>query len=104
MLYNNPMQLSYDKEKLNRFCTRNQIIYLGLFGSTARGEADSKSDIDLLVEFSKTPSLLKHVGIEYELSESIFNNRKVDLITKKSLNKYIAPSILKDLQTIYEEK
>lgn len=82
----------------------NQITYLGLFGSQARKEADDKSDIDLLVEFSEVPSLLKHIGIEYELSENLFNNRKVDLITKKSLNKYIAPYVTRDLITLYENK
>ncbi|KKT69516.1 MAG: hypothetical protein UW65_C0022G0014 [candidate division WWE3 bacterium GW2011_GWB1_44_4] len=65
---------------------------------------DSKSDIDLLVEFSVTPSLMKHVGIEYELSENLFNNRKVDLITKRSINKDIAPNITKDFTTLYEKR
>ncbi|MCX6783966.1 MAG: nucleotidyltransferase family protein [candidate division WWE3 bacterium] len=98
------MQLHYEQENLNKLCQKNQISYLGLFGSFARGEADSKSDIDLLVEFLETPSLLRHVGIEYDLSENIFNNRKVDLVTKKSLNKYISPSVLQDVITLYEKK
>ena len=98
------MQLMYDRENLNRLCIKNQIKYLGLFGSFARGDGDSKSDVDLLVEFSVTPSLMKHVGIEYELSENLFNNRKVDLITKRSLNKDIAPNITKDLTTLYEKR
>lgn len=98
------MQLQYDKGKLNKICLQNQISYLGLFGSQARNEADSSSDIDLLVEFVKTPSLLKHIGIEQEFSEILFGNRKVDLITKRSLNKYIAPHVNKDLVTLYENK
>lgn len=98
------MKLEYDAEKLNKLCDKNQIEYLGLFGSFARGEADTESDVDLLVEFSQTPSLLKHVGIEYELSEQLFNNRKVDLITKRSLNKNLTSYVLKDLHTLYEKK
>ncbi len=98
------MQLKYDKEKLNKLCVQNQISYLGLFGSHARNEADTNSDIDLLVEFSETPSLLKHVEIEYEFSENLFGNRKVDLVTKRSLNKYIAPYVVKDIFTLYESK
>lgn len=98
------MQLKYDKEKLNKLCVQNQISYLGLFGSQARNEADINSDIDLLVEFSETPSLLKHVGIEYEFSENLFGNRKVDLITKKSLNKHIMSYVVKDVVTLYENK
>ncbi|OGC56447.1 hypothetical protein A3H26_01105 [candidate division WWE3 bacterium RIFCSPLOWO2_12_FULL_36_10] len=98
------MKLEYDKEKLNKLCAKNRISYLGVFGSQARNEADINSDIDLLVEFFETPSLLKHVGIEYEFSENLFGNRKVDLITKRSLNKYIAPYVAKDLITLYESK
>lgn len=98
------MRLEYDKENLNRLCVKNRINYLGLFGSFARGDADDRSDVDLLVEFSETPSLLKHVGIEYEFSEGLFGNRKVDLITRRSLNKDIAPIITKDLTTLYEKR
>ncbi len=98
------MQLQYDKENLDKLCVKNQIKYLGLFGSFARGDADSNSDVDLLVEFLVTPSLMRHVGIEYELSENLFNNRKVDLITKRTLNKDIAPNITRDLTTLYEKR
>lgn len=84
------MQLQYDKAKLNKLCEQYNINFLGIFGSYARGEADANSDIDLLVEFSETPSLFQHVGIEQNLSEVLFDNKKVDLVQKKSLNKYIA--------------
>lgn len=98
------MQLQYDKEALNNLCIKNRISYLGLFGSYARGEADAQSDVDLLVDFAVTPSLLKHVGMEYEFSENLFGNRKVDLVTKKSLKKDFAPRISEELVTLYEKR
>lgn len=98
------MQLQYDKAKLDQLCEQYNISFLGLFGSYARGEADENSDIDLLVEFSETPSLFQHVGMEQGLSEALFNNKKVDLVQRKSLNKYIAPHVLKDLRAIYEKR
>lgn len=98
------MKLNYDKDKLTKVCDKNQITYLGLFGSYARDEADENSDVDLIVEFAEKPSLLKHVGIEFEISEELFNNRKVDLITKDSINKYIRPYVTKDLKTLYEKR
>ncbi len=97
------MQLQYDQTQLASLCEQYNIKFLGLFGSYARGEADPNSDIDLLVEFSETPSLFQHVGIEQSLSETLFNNKKVDLVQRKSLNKYIAPHVLKDLRAIYEK-
>jgi hypothetical protein len=98
------MQLTYDKNKLASLCELNKVNYLGLFGSYARGEADAQSDVDLLVDFLETPSLLKHVGLEYEFSEDVFNNKRVDLVTRKSLKKDFAPRISKELVTLYEKR
>ncbi len=97
------MELKYDKRKLNKFCKDNSISYLALFGSYARGEADEKSDVDLLVDYKETPGLIRHVGIEFDLSEKFFSTKKVDLVTRRSLNRYIKPYVEKDLITIYED-
>ncbi len=42
-----------DKQKIIEICRKNDDSYCALFGSYARGEATEKSDIDLLVKFSK---------------------------------------------------
>ena len=42
---------------------------IAVFGSYVRGEETSKSDIDIIVEFSERKSLLDLVGIEQNLSE-----------------------------------
>jgi predicted nucleotidyltransferase len=97
------MTLIYNNEKLNNLCKLYKIDYLALFGSYAREEADENSDIDLLVKFQETPSLLAHVGIENHFSENVFNNKKVDLVTTKSLNKYIEPYVKKDLKVLYKK-
>ena len=36
---------------------------IAVFGSVARGEADSDSDLDLLVDFEPGASLLDHIGL-----------------------------------------
>ena len=97
------MQLKYDKEVLDTICSENQISYLGVFGSYARDDADDKSDVDLLVEFDETPSLLKHIGVELELSDKLFHHKKVDLIRRQALNKYVAPSVLREVIQLYEK-
>lgn len=76
-------------------------IMIGFFGSYARNEMNSDSDIDILVKFSKSPSLLKLIGIENQLSALI--GRKVDLVTEGSLkNNRIKSSINKDIKIIYQ--
>jgi len=52
-------------------------VKIGVFGSFARGEKTPDSDIDVLVEFEKSPSLLTLIKIENELSEIL--GIKVDL-------------------------
>ena len=70
-----------------------------LFGSSARGEASPKSDVDLLVEFSEEKSLLDLVRIERELSQAL--GMKVDLLTEKSVSPYLINDIKKEAKVLY---
>jgi uncharacterized protein len=72
---------------------------VGIFGSFARGDNKKDSDIDILVEFKKIPSLLALIKLENDLSEIL--GTKVDLVTTGALkNKRIKKSIKKDLISI----
>ncbi len=71
---------------------------LGVFGSYARGENNSASDLDILVEFGLQISLLDLIGIEQDLSESL--GIKVDLVTERALSKYVRPYVEKDYKRI----
>ena len=74
---------------------------IGIFGSFARGEENSTSDLDILVSFHKSFGLLQMVRIERELSDIV--GRKVDLVTEKALkNEKLKSYIFKDLQIIYQ--
>ena len=94
------MQLQFDKTQLNNFCAKNDIKYLGLFGSYAQGKANEKSDIDLLVEFNK-PKGFEFFTVQRDFET--FFNKKVDLATKNSLSPYIKEHVLSNLVTIYEQ-
>lgn len=55
------------------------VVHLRLFGSVARGESSSRSDIDLIAELdrSKHPTLLTLVRLENRLTDLL--GVKVDL-------------------------
>jgi uncharacterized protein len=73
---------------------------VGIFGSFARNEENTNSDLDILVVFRETPSLLQLIKIENELSEKL--GVRVDLLTLGSLNnRIIKAQIKKDLKIIY---
>jgi len=92
--------LPFDTQKLIEVCRQNDVATVGVFGSTARGEATDESDIDLLVEFSTRKSLLKLVALERQLSAAL--GRKVDVLTHAAISPYLRDRILHDLRVIYE--
>jgi uncharacterized protein len=71
-------------------------VKVGIFGSFARGDNKKGSDIDILVEFKESPSLLTLIKLENDLSAIL--GVRVDLVTTGALkNKRIKKSIKKDL-------
>lgn len=74
---------------------RYHVRNLGIFGSYVRKEQTETSDVDLLVEFSETPSLLKFVNLENYLSDRL--GVKVDLVHKAGLKPRIGERILAEV-------
>ena len=82
------------------------INRLAVFGSTVRGEATSKSDLDLLIRLKPSGQrpklgLFKLMAIEEALAKKM--GRDVDLVTEDSLSPYIRPYVEKEKVVIYEE-
>lgn len=90
-------------DRLDRICEQNNIVFLALFGSFAHGRQTVRSDLDLLVKFdeSKDKSLLDLIRAEREMRK-VFH-RKVDLVTEKSLSRYLRKDVLRSLRVIYEK-
>lgn len=88
-------------QALAELCQRYGVRRLLLFGSFARGEADEKSDVDLLVEFfpGRTPGL-GFARLQEELTR-IFG-RRVDLHTLGSLSPYLREEVLREARPIHE--
>lgn len=85
---------------INSYLRKYEPEEIGIFGSYARNESKENSDIDILVSFKKTVTLIDLAHIRNELSEVL--NIKVDLVTKRSLHPKILPFIEKDLRIIYQ--
>lgn len=67
---------------------------MALFGSYARNDANDKSDIDILVEFS-APVGFEFIDLAIELETVL--QQKVDLVSKKGLKAPLLPPIEKTL-------
>jgi uncharacterized protein len=92
--------MTVDLEVIESICARNDVALLRVFGSAARGEDTAESDIDLLVEFTESKSLLDLVRIEREFEEAL--GRKVDLVTTASLSPYLRDRVVREAQVLYE--
>ena len=95
------MKLSNEiREKIIEILKQYGIKRISVFGSYARGDATTESDIDLIVEFPESTSLLDHVGMEIELSELL--NKKIDILSQNGISPYIKDKILEEAIVIYE--
>ncbi len=74
---------------------RYRVKSLGIFGSYVRGDQKKRSDLDVLVEFDRAPTLFQFVDLENHLSELV--GIKVDLVTKSALKPAIGQRILAEV-------
>jgi len=81
-------------EDILRIAARYGAYNVRIFGSVARGEADSESDIDLLVNMETGRSLLDLCGFMIDLEELL--GKKVDVVTEKGLRDRIRERVLKE--------
>jgi predicted nucleotidyltransferase len=80
--------LERNREKLEK---EYNIKSIKIFGSYAEGKQKEKSDIDLIVDFKKTPTFIELIKIEEEISKLL--DTKVDLLTEEDISPYIKPYI-----------
>jgi uncharacterized protein len=89
-------------ERLADYCRQAGITRLEVFGSTARGDAERGSDVDLIATFAANPGLGFFV-MEEEMSAIL--GVPVHLLTRDSVeqmtNPYRRASILEDARAIY---
>jgi uncharacterized protein len=68
------------------------VSELFIFGSFVRGEQTTKSDLDILVSYSKLPDLFSFIELMQFLEERL--GIKVDLVMIEDLKPHIAKYIL----------
>lgn len=68
-----------------------KVKSLAIFGSVARGEAKTGSDIDFLVEFEGAATFDQYMKLKHFLEDLL--GTSVDLITRKGIRREILPYV-----------
>lgn len=75
------------------------VSRLGVFGSFRHDKAESSSDIDFLVDFEPSQKTYQNIFDLYEFLKEK-TGRKVEVLTRQGLSKYISPYILEDVEYV----
>ena len=86
--------LQEKREDILRLASKRGAYNVRVFGSVARGEADDKSDIDLLVDLEPGRSLFDLGGLLMDLQELLGHN--VDVVTERGVRERIRERVLKE--------
>ena len=78
--------------------TQFKAEVIGIFGSYARGEQSSESDVDVLVRFDKGATLLDLVAVSEYLENLL--GIPVDVVSEKSLHPMMRDDVLNELVAV----
>ena len=82
------------REDILRLAAQYGARNVRVFGSVARGEAGSGSDVDFVVAFDPDRSLFDHGGLLMDLQELL--GCKVDVISERGMRPRVRERILKE--------
>lgn len=90
----NGRRLRKNAVEIKQILSKHGMSNIRVFGSTARGEDEPGSDIDLLVSVQKPLGYLTQARIEKQLKNLLGTN--VDLVMDNAIRPDLEPSILTD--------
>ena len=87
-------------ESIRNYFKTRPVLKAYLFGSYVRGLADSKSDIDILVDLDYSQKIgLQFIQMKLDLEKLL--NSEVDLVSSNGLSKYVKPLVDVEKRLIY---
>jgi predicted nucleotidyltransferase len=96
------MEIEFDSNRLRDLCEQHGVRQLRFFGSVLTDRFDTRSDIDVLVEFvsEESPSLFELGRLQQDLSDLF--GRTVDLKTPGFFDDSTLESILESSSVQYD--
>lgn len=81
------------------YLTQLGTRHLSIFGSTARNEATTTSDIDILVDFDAKKGFFVFADLQFYLEDIL--NCRVDLVSTRALHPALKKRILNEAKQVF---
>lgn len=94
ILFMDMQALKEKRDEILQIAAKHGARKVRIFGSVSRGEADTASDLDLLVEMEPGRSLLDLGGLLMDLQDLL--GCHVDVVTEKGLRARIRDRVLRE--------
>jgi predicted nucleotidyltransferase len=83
-----------NRDQIKRIAARHGARQVRIFGSVARGDTHSQSDLDLLVKLDPDRSLLDLIALKQDLEDLL--GCQVDVLTEAAISPYIRDEVLRE--------
>jgi len=85
---------------MQTYFSTSPVLRAYLFGSYARGQADEKSDLDILLDLDYSQRIgLRFIQMKIDLENLL--GLKVDLVSSNGISAWIKPIVEKEMRLIY---
>jgi predicted nucleotidyltransferase len=85
-------------EEIRQIAGQHGVHRVRVFGSRARGEASTSSDVDLLVDFEPGRDLLDLVALKQDLEELL--GCHVDVVEEDGLSPYLRQRVVEEARVL----
>lgn len=91
-------ELTQQATKIRRLAARHGVVRVRVFGSRARDEADTTSDLDLLVDLAPNRDLLDLIAFKLDVEDLL--GCHVDVVTEAALSPYLRDGVLAEARSL----
>ena len=91
-------ELQNKRREIQLVSAKHGIIRLRVFGSVARSEQNSQSDLDLLVSMAPARDLIDLVSFVQDMPTAL--HAKVDVVSEAGLSPYLRDQILAEARSL----
>ena len=85
-------------EEIRRIARQHGALRVRVFGSRARGEAITSSDLDLLVDFEPGRDLVDLIGLKQDLEQVL--GCPVDVVEEEGLSPHLRQRVLEEARPL----